>query len=290
MTKKLTRRTLLESAALGAVAFAVQGASAAQEKEFVKREGFKGNIKQSVSKWCFGKIPLAEFCEQCKKIGMVGVDLILPDDWATVKDHGMVVTMGSLPGQGIPKNINHVENHEFIIGLFEKYIPMAAELNVPNIISLCGNREGMDDQTGMKNCALALKKIMPLAEKYKINVVMELLNSKDHKDYMCDHTEWGVDLCKMVGSDRFKLLYDIYHMQRMEGEIINTIKKYHEYIGHYHTGGNPGRKDLDDQQEIYYPPIMKAILETGYQGYVAHEFLPKNGFQSLYNAVTVCDV
>ncbi len=284
----MTRRTLLGAAAISA--FTLSKSYAKEEKEFVKRDGFKGNIKQSVSKWCFGKIPLPEFCEMCKKAGMVGVDLIMPNDWATVKAHGMVVTMGSLPNSGIAKNINHKENQDLIISLYEKYIPMAAELNVPNIISLSGNREGLDDQTGMKNCADALKKVMPLAEKYKINIVMELLNSKDHKDYMCDHTEWGVDLCKMVGSSRFKLLYDIYHMQRMEGEIINTIKKYYEYIGHYHTGGNPGRKDLDETQEIYYPPIMKAILETGYQGYVAHEFLPKNGFESLYNAVNLCDV
>ncbi len=290
MATQFTRREVLGTVLLGTVASATDISLQGAETEFVKREGFKGNIRQAVSRWCFGNVPLDQLCKQCKKIGMVGLDLIQPNDWETVIKHGMIVTMGSLPGVNIPDGINYTENHERIIAVYEKYIPMAAEMGVPNLISLSGNRKGMDDETGMKNCVTALKKIMPIAEKYKINIMMELLNGKDHKDYLCDSTAWGAEVCKKVGSDRFKLLYDIYHMQRMEGDIIWTIRKYSDVIGHYHTAGSPGRKDLDDQQELYYPPIMKAILETGYKGFVAHEFSPKKGFESLYNAVNICDV
>lgn len=298
MDFKMTRRELIGSALLGGAALAVTGKiSAAEEKEFVKKADFKGAIRQSVTRGTFGKYKIEDLCAKCKKIGMVGLDLVRPDEWEAVKKCGMIVTMGSLPKLegasvrlGIDKNINRTEYHEIAIKLFEKYIPMAAELSVPNLITLSGTRGGMDDETGLKNCAAALKKILPIAEKYKVNVVMELLNDKNHPDYMCDHTAWGVDLCKRVGSERFKLLYDIYHMQRMEGELINTINQYHEYIGHYHTAGNPGRSDLDETQEIYYPPIMRAILATGFKGFVAHEFRPKKGFESLYNAVMLCDV
>ncbi len=299
MNSKLTRREILGSALIGAAALTVSSKTigAEAEKDFVKKANFKGNIRQGVTRGTYRKYKLDDLCAKCKKIGVLGLDLVLPEEWETVKKNGMTVSMGSLPQlEGAPfrlsidKNINRTEYHEMAIALFTKYIPMAADLNVPSLITLSGTRKGMDNETGMKNCAAALKKIMPLAEKYKINIVMELLNDKDHPDYMCDHTEWGVDLCKMVGSSRFKLLYDIYHMQRMEGEIINTIKKYHEYIGHYHTAGNPGRSDLDETQELYYPPIMKAILETGFTGFVAHEFRPKKGFESLYNAVMLCDI
>ena len=279
---------------LAGAALLVAGKTFAENEEttpqFSLPEGFKGRVKQSVSKWCYGNYPLEEFCHICKSIGMVGVDLIMPNDWELVGKCGMVVTMGSLPDVEIVTGINYVENHERIIASYEKYIPMAAELHVPNVISLSGNRKGLDDENGAKNCVTALKKIAAIAEKYKVNVALELLNSKDHVDYQNDHTAWGAEVCYKVGSERVKLLFDIYHMQRMDGDIIYNIKKYSDVIGHYHTAGCPGRNDLDDTQELYYPAIIKAILETGYQGYIAHEFIPKDGLQSLYNAVKVCDV
>ena len=292
---RISRRRLLGSAMFGAAAFGLGNRLFGEEekkmeKTFDKPEGFKGNIRQSVSKWCFSKIPYEEFCGICQKMGMVGIDLVQPGDWKTVTDHGMIVTMGSLPGVSIQDGFNRVENHDKLFAVYEKYIPMAAELKVPNVICMSGNRNGLDDEKGIANCALGLKRVMPLAEQYGVNVMMELLNEKDHADYQCSHTAFGVEICKKVGSSRFKLLYDIYHMQRMEGEIINNIRMNHEYLGHYHTGGNPGRNDLDDAQELYYPAIMKAILETGFTGFVAHEFIPKNGLQSLYNAVKLCDV
>ncbi|MDO5579632.1 MAG: sugar phosphate isomerase/epimerase family protein [Planctomycetia bacterium] len=291
MKNQWSRRQLLGSALLGATAFALPGQSEGKDAEkFVKSKDFKGNIRQGVSRWCFGKIPLDELCRSCKDMGITGIDLVKPDDWEAVKKNGMEVSMGSLPGVNIPDGINDKANHEKVIAVYEKYIPIAAELGIPNLISLSGNRRDIDPETGMKNCCAALKKIMPLAEKYKITINMELLNAKDHKDYMCDNTLWGVELCKMVGSPRFKLLYDIYHMQRMEGDIIYTIRTYNEFFGHYHTAGCPGRMDLDDQQELYYPPIMKAILETGFKGFVSHEFRAKNGLKSLYDAVCLCDV
>lgn len=291
MKNTFTRREVLGASLAGVAALNVMGQSAfAEEKKIGKPEGFKGDIKQSVSKWCFGSIPLDEFCEICKGMGMVGVDLIDPKDWELVGKHGMTVTMGNVPEVQISVGINRSENHERVIASYEKYIPMAAELKVPNLISLSGNRDGLDDETGLKNCIAALKRVAKVAEKHNVNIMMELLNSKDHKDYMADTVEWGVDLIKGVGSERVKLLFDIYHMHRMEGDVIYHIRKDIDCIGHFHTAGCPGRNDLDDQQELYYPAIMRAIKETGYKGYVAHEFVPKHGVESLYNAVKLCDV
>jgi len=261
----------------------------AQTAEQIEALTVKGNIRQSVSKWCFGKIPLDEFCKICKKLGMVGVDLISENDWDTVSKNDMIVTMGNGAGS-IPDGFNRIENHEKLIAGYERIIPIAADKGVPNIICFSGNRKGMDDEQGLENCVIGLRKLMPTAEKYKVNVIMELLNSKNHKDYMADTTPWGGALARKVGSERFKLLYDIFHMQRMEGDIIQMIRDYKDVIGHYHTGGNPGRNDIDETQEIYYPAVMKAIVESGYKGFVAHEFMPKDGLNSLRKAVQICDV
>ncbi len=291
MKNNITRREVLGMSLAGLAALnAGQGAFADEVKKFEKPEGFKGDIKQSVSKWCFGSIPLDDFCEICKNMGMVGVDLIDPKDWELVGKHGLTVTMGNVPEVQIAVGINRTENHDRIVASYEKYIPMAAELNVPNLISLSGNRAGMDDETGLKNCITALKRVARIAEKYNVNIMMELLNAKDHGDYMADTVEWGVDLIKGVGSERVKLLYDIYHMHRMEGDVIYHIRKDIDCIGHFHTAGCPGRNDLDEQQELYYPAIMRAIKDLGYTGYVAHEFIPKHGIESLYNAVKLCDI
>jgi len=292
----LTRRSLLKSFAVGAAAMSVPGTLLAQDgtetADQIEALTVKGNIRQSVSKWCFGKIPMAEFCKICKKLGMVGIDLVGPDDWDLLLKNDMIVTMGSIPGTGgIPNGFNNVKNHDKLVEAFTKWIPIAAEKKVPNLICMSGNRAGISDEEGMANCITGLKRIVPIAEKHGVTLCMELLNSLvNHKDYHADHTAWAAEIARKVGSERFKLLYDIYHMQIMEGNLIDTIRKNKDVIGHYHTGGVPGRKDLDEQQEIYHPPVMRAILETGYKGFVAHEFIPKNGLQSLREAVKICDV
>lgn len=288
----MNRRTVLKSAALGLTVPLVSalGKNLGASEEVLPYE-VKGEIRQSVSKWCFGNIPLDKFIPVCKSFGMVGVDLLDPSDWDLMLKNEMIVSMGNVPGNGgIPSGFNRVSNHDKLLEVYEKWIPIAAEKKVPNLICFSGNRDGLADEEGLENCVKGLKRIAPIAEKHKVNICMELLNSKDHKDYQCDRTPWGGEMCRRVGSERIKVLYDIYHMQRMEGDIIPTIREYKDIIGHYHTAGNPGRKDLDDQQELYYPPIMKAILETGFTGIVAHEFIPKNGVRSLRDAVVVCDV
>jgi len=286
----ITRRSLLKSFAVGAAAVSVPGSLLAQTADSIEALTVKGHIRQSVSKWCFGKIPLDDFCKICKKLGMVGVDLISENDWDTVNRNDMIVTMGNGPDQ-IGRGFNRLEHHDGLIEGFTRLIPIAAEKKIPNLICFSGERRGMSDEEGLANCVIGLKRLMPIAEKHGVTIVMELLNSlRDHKDYQADKTPWAAEIVKQVGSERLKLLYDIYHMQIMEGNLIDTIKKYKDVIGHYHTGGVPGRNDLDDQQEIWYPAVMKAIKDTGYKGFVAHEFVPKNGVQSLRNAVELCDV
>ncbi|MGB3852458.1 MAG: TIM barrel protein [Tunicatimonas sp.] len=255
----------------------------------------KQAINHSVCKWCYNDIPLDEFCADVKKMGISSVELLGPDEWPTLKKHGLTCALASYweDGFGIEKCWNRTEHHDALVALYEKTIPKVAEAGLKQIITFSGNRDGMDDETGMKNCAEGLKRIMPLAEENNVLVVMELLNSKvNHPDYMCDHTEWGVALCDMVGSDNFKLLYDIYHMQIMEGDVIATIRKYHPYFSHYHTGGVPGRNEIDTSQELYYPAIMQAILDTGFTGYVAQEFIPKKDdkLASLQQGVEICTV
>ena len=253
----------------------------------------KGRIHPSVCKWCYERIPLDDFCKSAKDIGLVSVELLKVEDFPTLKQHDLTCAMVTgVPG-GITKGLNRVENHDKIVQYFEETLPAAAAFGAPNVICFSGNRAGMSDEQGLENCAIGLKRIAPIAEKHKVTVCMELLNSKrNHKDYMCDHTIWGVELVKRVGSERFKLLYDIYHMQIMEGDMVDTIREYHQYIGHYHTGGVPGRAEIDDTQEIHYPTVMKAILETGFKGFVAQEFVPKRSdpIASLRQGVQICDV
>jgi hydroxypyruvate isomerase len=252
----------------------------------------KGNIHHSVSQWCYGDIPLGDFAKACKDMGLESVELLEEKDWAIVKKAGLKCAVGYATDWGIPKGFNRIENHEKLLGDYETMIPKAAAAGVPNLICFSGNREGQDDSEGMMNCARGLRKLMPSAEKYGVTIIMELLNSYGHKDYQCDHTSWGSALCEMVGSERFKLLYDIYHMQIMEGNIIDTITKYSQYIGHVHTGGVPGRNELDETQELNYPAIMRALLKTGYKGFVGQEFVPtqKDKLQSLRKCIQICDV
>ncbi|MEX0719214.1 MAG: TIM barrel protein [Balneolaceae bacterium] len=253
----------------------------------------KRTFKHSVCQWPYGNNTLEEICEAAVEIGIDSVELLDPKDWPTVQKYGLTCAMANSGPYHIPKGFNNPEYHEQLQKDYEDLIPKAAEAGLPNIICFSGNREGMDDETGLENCAVGLEPLVKLAEKLDIVVCMELLNSKvDHPDYQCDHTEWGVKLVDKIGSDHFKLLYDIYHMQIMEGDIIATIRDYSDYIGHYHTGGVPGRNEIDETQELNYKAIMEAISETGFDGFVGQEFIPTNEdvFSSLKQGVEICSV
>jgi len=289
----MNRRQMIGNAAglvaVTAAGFPSAGAFAASPAVNTK---LKGNIRHSVSQWCYGNIPLEEFAKTCADMGLESIELLGEKDWATVKKFGLKCAVGYATDWGIPKGFNRVANHAKLIADFESMIPKAAEAGVPNLICFSGNREGQNDNVGMINCAIALRKLMPLAEKHGVTIIMELLNSYGHADYQCDKTAWGAALCEMVGSPRFKLLYDIYHMQIMEGNIIDTIKNNIQYIGHVHTGGVPGRHELDDTQELYYPAIMKALVAAGYKGFVGQEFVPAqpDKIESLRKSILICDV
>jgi hydroxypyruvate isomerase len=292
---KLSRRSAIARVAGSTAAFAatMKLAPALGAAETTGNKKLNNRVNHSVCKWCYAKIPLEDFCRSAKEIGLQSVELLETKDFDTLKKHDLLCAMVSgVPG-GITSGLNRLENHEKIIAYFEQTTPIVAEHGYPNIICFSGNRGGISDEQGLENCAIGLKKIAPIAEKHKVTVCMELLNSKrNHKDYMCDHTAWGVELVKRVGSERFKLLYDIYHMQIMEGDMCDTIKENHKYIGHYHTGGVPGRAEIDESQEINYPAVMKTILQTGYKGFVAQEFVPKRSdvIASLKQGVQICDV
>ncbi|MDX9755561.1 MAG: TIM barrel protein [bacterium] len=286
----ISRRT-----AIGALAGGVVSSSLLSHAQEIQPElKLKGNIKQSVSAWCYlnDKLPLEDFCKECVKLGLVGLDLVNEKQWPTIIEHGLIPTM--VPGAGnIANGTNRKENHAQMLEDFRTNIEKAAKHKIRNVITFSGERKGMSDEEGAENSILLLKEAAKIAEDNGVIINIELLNSKvDHKDYMCDHSEWGVQVCEGVGSPAVKLLYDIYHMQIMEGDIIRTIKKYHQYFGHYHTGGNPGRNEIDETQELNYPPIMQAIVETGDDVYVAHEFVPKrkDRLASLKQAVLICDV
>lgn len=253
----------------------------------------KGRVNHSVCRWCYNSIPLEDLCKAAKNIGLTSIELTGPDEWPVLKKYGLTSAMPNGAGKGIEKGFNDPQYHDELVASYEAVIPKVANAGLKQIICFSGNRNGLDDEQGIKNCAIGLKRLMPMAEKHKVTIVMELLNSKvNHKDYQCDKTPWGAALCEEVGSEYFKLLYDIYHMQIMEGDVIATIKKYHPYISHYHTGGVPGRNEIDESQELYYPAIIKAILDTGFKGYVAQEFIPKreDKIASLKQGVEICDV
>jgi len=271
----------------------VSTAGVAMEGKSTTTGNLKGNINHSVCRWCYSKIPMEDFLQSLNELGITAMDLTGPEDWPLMKKYGIHASMCWGAGLGIEKGWNDPKLHEELIKDYLQIIPKVAESGYTNLICFSGNRNGMNDDVGLKNCSEGLKQIMPLAEKHGVVIQMELLNSKvDHKDYMCDHAEWGVALCKEIGSENFKLLYDIYHMQIMEGDVIRTIQEHHTYFGHYHTGGNPGRHEIDETQELYYPAIMKAILETGFKGHVAQEFIPtwEDPIAALKQGVTICDI
>ena len=253
----------------------------------------KGNINHSVCRWCYNSLPLEELSLGVKELGMKSIELLSPDEWDTVKKHGLTCAVASHKSQSLTEGFNHTEYHERLIPMYLELIDQAADAGLPNVIVFSGNRNGISDEQGLEHCAQGLDKVVKHAEKRDIMIIMELLNSKvNHKDYQCDHTPWGVSLVDKIGSPNFKLLYDIYHMQIMEGDIIRTIRDYSEYIAHYHTGGVPGRNEINDSQELNYPAIMKAIVETGYQGYIGQEFIPTydDKLAALKEGVMICDV
>jgi hydroxypyruvate isomerase len=247
-----------------------------------------GRLKQSVCRWCYGGLSLDELCQKSAAMGILSIDLLSEGDWATPKKYGLTCAMANGPG-GIPDGWNTISNHDKLTQEAERLLPLVKAAGLPNMIVFSGNRRGISDSEGLKNCALGLKRIVPLAEQLGVTLCMELLNSKrDHHDYQCDHTARGVNLAQEIGSERFKLLYDIYHMQIMEGDVIATIQENIQHIGHFHTGGVPGRNEIDETQELNYHRIAKAIADANYEGFVAHEFIPKRDpMTSLKQAVGI---
>ena len=253
-----------------------------------------GRLKQSVSYWPYGRIPLPQFARECKRIGLVAVDLLQPEEWPVVKDAGLVCSMGypSKRRDFLTRGFNNPANHDLLVDEIEKTLPMAAQAGVPNVIAMFGNRNGIPDDRGAEACVAGLSRVKASAERHGVTVCVELLNSKvDHKDYMGDRTPWAVKVMQGVNSPRVKLLYDIYHMQIMEGDVIRTIRDYFPYIAHFHTGGVPGRNELDDTQELNWRTVCTAIADAGFTGYLAHEFVPKRDpLTSLAEAFKLCDV
>jgi len=302
--KKSNRRDALKKIATGTAAatvapfissFATEETNSKQLKADSYR--LKGNINHSVCQWTYNFIPLEELCVEVKKMGIGAIDLIAPKDWPMLKKYGLYSSMCYIAGKvSLTEGWNNKTFHPQLIKDFSETIPLVKEAGYKNLICFSGNRKGMDDETGMNNCVEGLKQIMGLAEKNGVMIQMELLNSKvDHKDYMCDKTPWGVELVKRIGSPNFKLLYDIYHMQIDEGDVIRSIQNYNQHIGHYHTAGVPGRHEINESQELYYPAIMEAIVKTGFKDYVAQEFVPTGKtndekIAALKDAVRRCDV
>ena len=287
--RKFTRRRLLESSVAGIAAIAVPTTVASFDTAATAR---KGRIRQSVSRWCYEKIPLDQLCGYAAKIGLNGVDLLEVDEYEVPRRYGLICTMGYAGGGEIGKALNRTENHAAIEQAFRVNIPLAAKAGVPNVITFSGNRGGMGDDEGARNTIAGLNRVKKIGEDHGVNICIELLNSKrDHHDYMCDHTTWGARVVEEVNSPNVKLLYDIYHMQIMEGDLIDTIRQNIRWIGHFHTGGVPGRHELDGTQEVQWDGVMRGIADSGFKGYVAHEFVPsRDPLVSLREAADLCDV
>jgi hydroxypyruvate isomerase len=259
-------------------------------------------IHHSFCRWCYGGIPLEDLCIAAKGIGVSSIELVMPDDMPLLKSHGLTCAMISFPTGKTPagievgtieKSFNRLEHHDTLVTIYDPHLRAAATAGAKQVICFSGNREGLSDEEGLQNCAIGLRRLLPLAEELGLTICMELLNSRiDHPDYQCDHSAWGIALCKQLESNHFGLLFDIYHMQIMEGDIIRSIRENHRYFTHYHTGGCPGRNEIDDTQELNYPAIMRAIVDTGYTGFVGQEFVPlgKDPLASLRQGVGICTV
>jgi hydroxypyruvate isomerase len=293
----MNRRKLIRSLALGTAGVAVSGESFGNMKnEDNDNTPLKGNINHSVCAWTYNFLSLEELCGLVKKLGFSAIDLTGPKDWPVLKKYGIWSSMCNGAEISLLKGWNDKQYHAQLIKNYSEHIELVAKAGYQNLICFSGNRNGMDDESGMNNCSEGLKKIIGLAEKNNVIIQMELFNSKvDHKDYMCDKSRWGIELCKKISSPNFKLLYDIYHMQINEGDVIRTIQDNHQYFGHYHTAGVPGRHEIDETQELFYPAIMQAIVKTGFKGHVAQEFIPtgktkEEKIKALKYAIRKCDV
>lgn len=285
----LSRRRLIQGTVAGTVVAYASQTALSQSDAPIQR---KGRIRQSVCRWCYQKTSLEDLCAYSAHIGLKAVDLLNPDEYEIPGRYGLVCSMGYAGGGNIPNGLNRIENHDKIEAAFRQNIPLAAKAGVPNVITFSGNRNGMSDEEGARNTVIGLNRLKKIAEDHNVTICMELLNSKvNHKDYMCDHTAWGANVMQQVNSPNVKLLYDAYHMQIMEGDLISTVQENIRWIGHFHTGGVPGRHELDDTQEVQWDGLMRGILATGFKGYVAHEFQPvRDPFTSLRQAVDLCDV
>ena len=290
----MDRRNVIKKGILGTGLLLYQGVSHSSEVQMPLK--LRNNIRHSVCHWTFNHISLEDLCILVKDIGFSAIDLVGPKDWAVLKKHGIDSSMCNGAEISLVKGWNRPEYHDTLVKNYTEHISLVAGAGYKNLICFSGNRDGMDDETGLKNCVTGLKKIIGEAEKRGVIIQMELFNSKvDHKDYMCDSSAWGIELCKRLDSPNFKLLYDIYHMQINEGDIIRTIQDGHTYFGHYHTAGVPGRHEIDDTQELNYPAIMRAITKTGYSGYVAQEFISRSQDaagkeKALRSAIQICDI
>jgi hydroxypyruvate isomerase len=283
MSVMVTRRSALQMGAGLAVTAMARRAEAAA--------GSAGRLKQSVARWCYSKVSLDDLCRQGAEMGLSGIDLVEPEDWPTIRKYGLIPTVTQGKAK-IPDGWNRTESHQRLEDEIKERIVRAADAKVPTVITFSGNRAGMAEDAGKDNCIAGLRRVAKFAEDHGVTILLELLNSKvNHKDYMCDHTAWGVDVIKGVDSPRVKLLYDIYHMQIMEGDVIRTIQQNIQYIGHFHTGGVPGRNELDDTQELQWRTIARAVADLNFQGFFAHEFVPKRDpMTSLKAAVELCTV
>jgi hydroxypyruvate isomerase len=306
MSSEITRRTFLVGAGAGAAGLIGLKPAPAEATDLIAAETRReaeldtgrsaSAFRLSVTRWPFHQFTLDQLCQMSRELGLDSVELLEPDEWAIPKRYGLTCAMGYAtvpnPDTRLTQGFNRVENHAWLIPAYQRAIPLAAAAGVSNVICFSGSRAGQNDDEGRAICARGLAPLVPIAEQHGVTLCMELLNSKwDHPDYQCDHTAWGVALAKQINSDRFKLLYDIYHMQIMEGDVIRTIRDNHRYIGHYHTGGVPGRHEIDSSQELNYPAVMRAIAESGFTGYVAQEFVPtRDPRTSLAEAVRLCRV
>ncbi len=294
-----SRRSAIKNIMLGSVAaggITTSGMASILPQEQLNQKNntpLKGNINHAVCRWCYSDIPLDQLCKNAKEIGIKGIDLVGPKDWETLKKYDLYSSMCNGAELNLVDGFNDPAFHQKLIKNYTEMIPLVAKAGYKNLICFSGSRRGKDDETGLKNCTEGLKKLIGVAEKNNVTLVMELLNSKiDHEDYQCDKSNWGVELCKRIGSENFKLLYDIYHMQIDEGDVIRTINEHHHYFAHYHTGGVPGRNEINETQELNYPAIMKAIVKTGFKGFVAQEFIPTwpDPIAALKQGVEICDV
>ncbi|MFD2561298.1 hydroxypyruvate isomerase family protein [Aquimarina rubra] len=294
---KVNRRKAIKnlSFGIGALGFGgtIMGHSVSEKVLGSFQSALKGNINHSVCRWCYQNIPLERFAEKSKDMGIKAIDLLKPEEWRIVMKQGLSCSLATDTFASITNGFNDPKNHSELQRKYQNLISQASHSGIQQVIVFSGNRKGISNEIGLENCAKGLNPLVKYAEKNNVTLIMELLNSKvDHKDYQCDHTPWGVSLVDKIGSTSFKLLYDIYHMQIMEGDIIATINKYHEYIAHYHTGGVPGRHEINHTQELNYPAIMKAIFTNGFTGYVAQEFIPtyKDSLEALKEGIMICDV